>query len=90
VQITNTYEEYAACMAGRRGAYRIFVGRSEGKRPLRRPMLRWEYNIKIDIQDKHNYIDLVYLVSVPLYHMFRLSTSGHSSTTKNGGRGLFL
>jgi len=51
-------------MAGRRGAYRILVGRLEGKRPLGRPRLRWEDNIKMDIHDKYNYIDLVYLVSV--------------------------
>jgi len=27
------------------------VGRPKGKRPLRRPKLRWENNIKIDLQD---------------------------------------
>jgi hypothetical protein len=30
-----------------RGAYRVLVGRPEGKRPLERPRRRWEYNIKI-------------------------------------------
>ena len=35
-------------MAGRRGAYRILVGRLEGKRPLGRPRLRWEDNIKME------------------------------------------
>jgi len=64
-------------MVERRCAYRIVVGRPEGKRLLGRPRLRWEDNIKMDIQDKHNYIDLVYLVSVRYYHMFRLSKSGH-------------
>jgi hypothetical protein len=34
-----------------RGAYRILVGRPEGRRPLRRPRRRWEDNIKIDLQD---------------------------------------
>jgi hypothetical protein len=34
-----------------RGAYRILVGRSEGKRPLGRPMLRWEDNIQMDLQE---------------------------------------
>jgi hypothetical protein len=29
-------------------AYRILVGRSEGKRPLGRPKNRWEDNIKVD------------------------------------------
>jgi hypothetical protein len=33
------------------GAYRILVGRPEGRRPLGRPRLRWEYNIKRDLQD---------------------------------------
>jgi hypothetical protein len=31
-----------------RGAY-ILVGRPEGGRPLRRPMRRWEDNIKMDL-----------------------------------------
>jgi hypothetical protein len=32
-----------------RGAYRVLVGRPEGKRPLGRPRCRWEDNIKIDL-----------------------------------------
>jgi hypothetical protein len=32
-----------------RGAYRILVGRSEGKRQLGRPRRRWEDNIKMDL-----------------------------------------
>jgi hypothetical protein len=34
-----------------RGAYRILVGRPEGKRPLERPRHRWEDNIKMDLQE---------------------------------------
>jgi hypothetical protein len=34
-----------------RGAYRILVGRPEGRRPLGRPWRRWEDNIKMDLQD---------------------------------------
>jgi hypothetical protein len=34
-----------------RGAYRILVGRPEGRRPLGRPRRRWEDNIKMDHQD---------------------------------------
>jgi hypothetical protein len=34
-----------------RGAYRVLVGRSEGRRPLGRPRLRWEDNIKMDFQE---------------------------------------
>jgi hypothetical protein len=36
---------------GGRGAYRILVGRPEGRRPLGRPRRRWEDNIKMDVQD---------------------------------------
>jgi hypothetical protein len=32
-----------------RGAYRVLVGRPEGKRPLGRPRRRWEDNIKTDL-----------------------------------------
>jgi hypothetical protein len=32
-----------------RGAYNILVGRSEGRRPLGIPRLRWEDNIKMDL-----------------------------------------
>jgi len=35
---------------GRRGAYRVLVGRREGRRPLGRPRCRWEDNIKMDLQ----------------------------------------
>jgi hypothetical protein len=34
-----------------RGAYRILVGRPEGRRPLVRPRRRWEDNIKMDLQE---------------------------------------
>jgi hypothetical protein len=36
---------------GKRGAYRILMGRPDGRRPLRRPRLRWDDNIKMDLQD---------------------------------------
>ena len=36
-------------MGERRRAYRILVGKPEGKGPLGRPRLRWEDNIKIDL-----------------------------------------
>jgi hypothetical protein len=35
----------------KRGAYRILVGRPEGRRPLGRPRHRWEDNIKMDLQE---------------------------------------
>jgi hypothetical protein len=34
-------------MGERRGVYRVLVGKPEGKRPLGKPRLRWEDNIKI-------------------------------------------
>jgi hypothetical protein len=33
----------------KRTAYRVLVGKSEGKRPLGRPECRWEYSIKMDV-----------------------------------------
>jgi hypothetical protein len=41
--VCSTYEE--------RGAYRFLVGKPEGKRPLGRHRHRWEYNIKMDLQE---------------------------------------
>jgi hypothetical protein len=32
--------------------HRVLVGKPEGKRPLGRPIRRWEYNIKISILRK--------------------------------------
>jgi hypothetical protein len=32
-------------------AYRILVGRPEGRRPLGRPTRRWEDSIKMDLQE---------------------------------------
>jgi hypothetical protein len=33
------------------GAYRVLVGKPEGKRPLGRPRDRWEGNIKMDLKE---------------------------------------
>jgi hypothetical protein len=38
-------------MGKRRGAYRVWVGKPEGKRPLGRPKHRWKDNIKTDLQE---------------------------------------
>jgi hypothetical protein len=43
---------HVARMGEGRGAYRILVGRPEGKRPLGRLRLRWEDNIKMDLGDR--------------------------------------
>jgi len=42
---------HVACMVDSRGAYRVLMGRPEGKRPLGRHKLRWNDNIKVDLQD---------------------------------------
>jgi hypothetical protein len=34
-----------------RGAYRLLVGRPEGRRSLERPRRRWEDSIKMDLQE---------------------------------------
>jgi len=40
-----------ACMGDRRGAYMVFVLSPDGKRLPGRPRCRWEYNIKMDLQE---------------------------------------
>jgi hypothetical protein len=42
---------HVARMGEKRGAYRILVGRPEGRRTLGRPRRRWEDNIKMDLQE---------------------------------------
>jgi hypothetical protein len=42
---------HIASMGERRGAYRILVGRPDGKVRLGRTRCRWEDNIKTDLQD---------------------------------------
>jgi hypothetical protein len=49
-------------MGEKRSAYRLLVGKPEGRRPLGRPRRRWVDNIKIDLReigrDDVNWIDL--------------------------------
>jgi len=42
---------HVARVGERRGIYRVWVGKPEGKRPLGRPRHRWEDNIKMDLQE---------------------------------------
>ena len=45
------WAEHVACMGEMRGAYRILMGKSEGNRSLGRPRHKWEYNVKIYLQE---------------------------------------
>jgi hypothetical protein len=42
---------HVARMGEKRGAYRILVGRPEGRRSLGRPRRRWEDNITMDLEE---------------------------------------
>jgi len=42
---------HVACMGERGGVYSVVVGKPEEKRPFGRPRLRWEDNIKMDLQE---------------------------------------
>ncbi|KAJ4436507.1 hypothetical protein ANN_16538 [Periplaneta americana] len=42
---------HVARMGESRNAYRVLVGRPEGKRPLGSPRRRWEDNIKVDLRE---------------------------------------
>jgi hypothetical protein len=45
------WAEHVARMEEGRGVYRVFVGRSEGKRPVGRPRYRWEDNIRMNLRE---------------------------------------
>ena len=45
--MSGTYGAYGE----RRGVYRVLVGKPERKRPLGRPRLRWEDDIKMYLQE---------------------------------------
>jgi len=45
------WEGHVARMGEGRGVYRVLVGKPEGKRALGRPRLRWDDNIKMDLQE---------------------------------------
>ena len=42
---------HAARMEQSRNAYRVLMGKPEGKKPLGRPRRRWEDNIKMDLKE---------------------------------------
>jgi len=45
------YTGHVAGMGDRRVAYRVLVGKPEGKRQFGRPRCRWEDNINMDLQE---------------------------------------
>ena len=45
------YAGHVARTGEEKGAYRVLVGKPEGKRPLGRPRHRCVYNIKMDLQE---------------------------------------
>jgi hypothetical protein len=45
------WREHVAHMGKVRNVHKIFVRKPEGKRPLRRPMRRWEDNIRIHLRE---------------------------------------
>jgi hypothetical protein len=45
------WERHEARIGAKRNAYRILVGKLEGKRPLGRPRRRWEDNVIMDLRE---------------------------------------
>lgn len=85
----------------RRGAYRVLLGESEGKRPLGRPTRRWEDNVKLSEMVGMDWIDLVLdrnswqaLVNaimniwIPLHEGKLLTISGRISLSRRTAQGL--
>jgi hypothetical protein len=49
----------------KKNAYRILVGKPEGRRPLGSPRCRWENNIKMDVRETGwSGMDWIYLAQV--------------------------
>jgi hypothetical protein len=45
------WEEHVARMGKERKVYKVLVGKAKGKRPLGRPMQRWEDGIRMDLRE---------------------------------------
>jgi hypothetical protein len=58
IRIINTrrmrWERHVARMGENRNAYRILVGKPEGKRPLERPRRKWEDNNRMDLRERQD------------------------------------
>jgi hypothetical protein len=42
---------HVACTGERRGAYRVLMGKREGRSPLERPRHKWEDYVKMDLRE---------------------------------------
>jgi hypothetical protein len=42
---------YVACMVEERRVYKVLVGNTEGKKTFGRPMHRWDYGIRVDLEE---------------------------------------
>ena len=49
--IKNGMVGHVARIGDRKDAYRVLMGSPERRRPLGKPKLRWEDNIKMDLQE---------------------------------------
>ena len=53
---------HVARMGEEKGAYRVLLGKPEGRRPLGRPRRRWVNNIRMDLQELGSgYMDWIWL-----------------------------
>ena len=57
-----TWAGHVTRMEEGKSAFKILTGKPKGKRPLRRPRRRWEYNIRMDLEEiginAGNWVDL--------------------------------
>ena len=51
LSVLKQWGRYVARVGERKGAYRILVGKPEGRRPLGRTRRRWQDSIKMDLRD---------------------------------------
>jgi hypothetical protein len=59
---TMRWEGHVARMGEKRNAYRLLVGKAEGKRPPGRPRRRWVDNIRMDLGQIECCVDWIGLV----------------------------
>jgi len=45
------WEGHVICIGENRNAYKIFIGKSEGKRPSGKSRCGWEDNIRVDLSE---------------------------------------